>query len=101
MTAMPEPILDSWLKTWESLSKLTGIRRLHITLAFRWHNFDYEELWKQKGISLLEPVKKITAPRDFVVVLPNRRCSTCVDAGESNCVFKLPDRNDETDDGTA
>lgn len=86
------PILSPWLASWAALQRFRGLRRLHINLVFRYSHWSdyYEVLWKDKGDKLLEVVKNITAPRDFVVTLPDRRCSLDVDIGQSNCVLRLP-----------
>jgi hypothetical protein len=85
-----ESLGDPWSKTWKALSRLTGLRRLHIDLVFRYtHPDEFEEYWKDKGTKLLEPVKLITWPRDFVVTLPDARCTTNVDVGKSRCVFEV------------
>jgi hypothetical protein len=84
-----------WYKFWDGLSKMTGLRRLHIKLYFYldlWQEC-YGEFWEQNSKEILLPIKKVTAPRDFVIILPNWRCSTDVDIGESNCVFRLPERD--------
>ena len=54
-------------------------------------------MWKEREPELLAVVKNITAPRDFVVVLPDRRCTTDVDVGASRCVLKLPEEQQTTD----
>lgn len=88
----PETVIQQWSQSWDALSKLTGLRRLHITLVFRFSHWTdyYEDLWKERGAELLEPIKKITAPTTFIVTLPDHRCSLDIDVGESKCVFKLP-----------
>lgn len=72
---------------------MVGLRKLHITLYIRWGDeLDrYEELWKTHETELLNPVKAVTAPRDFVLVLPDRRCSIDTDMGESTCILQLPE----------
>ncbi|KAH7386057.1 hypothetical protein BKA66DRAFT_415775 [Pyrenochaeta sp. MPI-SDFR-AT-0127] len=103
MTQTPNPVLDQWYKSWGALGKLSGLRRLRVSLVFRYTHWSdyYEELWKERWVEMLEPLKTITAPRDFVVTLPDRRCSTAIDLGESHCVFELPaavEDDDSTDD---
>lgn len=51
----------------------------------------YEEIWKPNQETLLEPVKSVTVPDSFVVVLPDRRCSTGIDMGDSKCSLQLPE----------
>jgi hypothetical protein len=90
MSDMSDPMQDPWFKSWDALSKLTGLRRLHINMVFRYNSrSDYEQLWKARGTMLLEPIKRITAPREFVIVLPDPRCSVELDVGESKCVIKV------------
>ncbi|EFQ94135.1 hypothetical protein CFE70_004912 [Pyrenophora teres f. teres 0-1] len=89
-----------WFRSWEALSRLTGLRRLHIKLYFcldLWEHC-YGTFWTQNSRELLEPIKKITAPRDFVITLPNWKCSTKIDVGNSRCVFKLPERDSSDND---
>ncbi|EDU42837.1 conserved hypothetical protein [Pyrenophora tritici-repentis Pt-1C-BFP] len=90
-----------WFRSWEALSRLTGLRRLHIKLYFCLDLWDhcYGEFWTQNSRDLLAPIKDITAPRDFAITLPNWRCSTKIDVGNSRCIFKLPERDSsDTDD---
>ncbi|CAO2651865.1 Nn.00g001480.m01.CDS01 [Neocucurbitaria sp. VM-36] len=103
MTQLFDPVLDHWFESWNALSKMTGLRHLQITLDFRYGNWSdtYETLWKERGEELLEPIKRITAPRDFVITLPDHRCSTDIDVGDSKCILRLPNRPDEdVEDGT-
>ncbi|KAI4608040.1 hypothetical protein J4E83_009223 [Alternaria metachromatica] len=94
---MPVHHRVEWYRLWDGLSKMTGLKRLHIKLYFcldLWQGC-YGEFWEQNSKEILQPVKKITAPREFVINLPNWRCSTEIDTGESNCVFQLPERDDQ------
>lgn len=81
-----------WLKSWAALSRLKGLRRLHIDLLLYYRDWAgrYDEIWKASGEKLLEVVQIVTVPEDFVVVLPNRQCSTDLPVGESKCKFRLP-----------
>jgi len=93
---MPAHHRVEWYRLWDGLSKMTGLKKLHIKLYFcldLWQGC-YGEFWEQNSKEILQPVRKITAPRDFVITLPNWRCSTDIDIGESNCVFQLPERDD-------
>ena len=97
---MPDHHRREWFRSWEALSRLTGLRRLHMKLYFcldLWQQC-YGEFWAQNNRELLEPIKKITAPREFVLTLPNWRCSTNVDVGNSRCVFRLPERDSSDTD---
>lgn len=83
---------EAWNHSWSALWSLTGLRKLHISLSFRWRAVldCYEECWKDDELELLDPVRSITAPVDFVLVLPDQRCLTDVDMGDSNCVLRHP-----------
>lgn len=84
--------IDSWHKSWTALSKITGLRRLHISLVYRknhWLDY-YNEMWKARGIELLSSIPNITAPRDFVITLPDRRCSTNTELLSPICILQLP-----------
>lgn len=72
---------------------MTGLRKLHVTLWFRWRDMldCYEEIWKPNEETLLEPVKLVTVPAVFVVMLPDRRCSTGIDMGNSKCSLQIPE----------
>lgn len=77
---------------------MAGLRKLHIRLYFfldLWQQC-YADFWKQNSEELLEPVKAVTAPKDFIVVLPDWRCSTDIDVGQSNCIFELPAASDDS-----
>ncbi|KAI5378695.1 hypothetical protein J4E82_002581 [Alternaria postmessia] len=93
---MPDHHRREWYRSWDGLSNMTGLRRLHIKFYFcldLWQGC-YGEFWEQNNKELLQPIKKITAPRDFLITLPNWQCSTNIDVGESRCTFKLPERVD-------
>jgi hypothetical protein len=95
LTTLPHPNLEPWLKSWEALSRLTGLRRLHINFEYAYNHWSagHEDMWKKRGTELLAPAKEITAPRDFVIFLPNQNCATDLDVGNPNCVLKV--RNDD------
>lgn len=72
---------------------MKGLRQLRVVLYFRWRGVVdyYEEYWKKHELELLEPVKSIKAPTNFILVLPDRRCSISIDVGTSNCILQLPE----------
>lgn len=100
MSPSNDPDLEPWLNSWTALSRLTGLRCLHITLVFRnTHWFDYYDgLWKERGTELLGRIPDITAPKEFVITLPDRRCTTDVDVGASSCVLQLPGDDTSSED---
>ncbi|CAN9086265.1 unnamed protein product [Alternaria alternata] len=96
LNLMPDHHRREWYRSWDGLSNMTGLRRLHIKFYFcldLWQGC-YGEFWEQNNKELLQPIKKITAPRDFLITLPNWQCSTNIDVGESRCTFELPERVD-------
>jgi hypothetical protein len=88
----------AWFQSWDSLRRMTGLRRLHINLEYGRSLWDFvvEKKWNESAEELLSMVKEITAPRDFVIVLPNGQCTTDIDVGNSNCILKIC--QPETDD---
>jgi hypothetical protein len=92
-----EGFTEGWFRSWEALSKLTGLRRLHINLEYTRRSWDpdTEKLWNETGAEILSKVKDIKAPRDFVIYLPDRRCTMDIETGNPRCTLKLrpyPDR---------
>jgi hypothetical protein len=91
--------LDTWAPSWEALSRLTGLRRLHINVAGRHVDGTPQELWQEQGANFIKMARTITAPREFVIILPDRECETDYDVGDSRCVLRLPeDTRPTTDD---
>lgn len=79
-----------WLKSWDALRQMTGLSNLHIDIGV-WSFLGFQEQWLEREVELFEPVKTITTPKTFVIILPNRVCSTGLDVGNSRCVFRLPE----------
>jgi hypothetical protein len=93
---------EDWFRSWEAIRKMTGLRRLHVNLEFAfngWGGFlgwgDDEGKWEEKATEMLAVVKEITAPSEFVVYLPDAKCSTDLDPGNSKCVFKIPEEHED------
>lgn len=79
-----------WFSSWDVLSQMTGLKKLFIKLNAPDFDPYLFEKWKQREVLLLETVKRVLAPKNFVVVLPYRRCRTDLDVGHSRCEFRLP-----------
>lgn len=98
--------LEPWVKSWKIVAQMTGLRRLHVKIGYV---SDYwgerlDAIWDEIGAKMLEVVKLITAPKDFVVVLPLRQIVvdadvedshlpsgqvvTDIDVGDSHCVLR-------------
>jgi hypothetical protein len=84
--------METWVKSWECLSRLTGLRKLDVVLEYQYDLFGnlFDVMWKEREADLVAPFKLVTAPRDFVVTLPHRTCAIDMDLGPSRCVLKLP-----------
>lgn len=79
-----------WSEAWQVLGQMTSLKDLSIDLGLEYsHAYEHEE-WTKQEATIFEPVKHVTAPRNFIIVLPDRRCSTDLDVGDSKCVFLLP-----------
>lgn len=89
--------LDDWFRSWDAIRKMTGLKRLHVNMEYAFHGWEdfAEARWEESGKEMLTAVKEITAPGDFVVYLPDSKCSTDVDPGNSRCVFKVPEEDEE------
>jgi hypothetical protein len=70
---------------------MTGLRRLHINLEYRQSLWDLvvEQKWNETAKELFSMVKEITAPQDFVIILPSRRCTTNIDVGNPRCILRI------------
>jgi hypothetical protein len=93
---------EDWFRSWEAIRKMTGLRRLHVNLEFAFNGWggllgwgDDEGKWEEKATEMLAVVKEITAPSEFVVYLPDAKCSTALDPGNSKCVFKVPEEDED------
>ncbi|KAH7092043.1 hypothetical protein FB567DRAFT_435680 [Paraphoma chrysanthemicola] len=88
----------AWARSWEALSRLTGLQRLHIDVTCRHLHGSPRELWQEQGEEFMKMARTIIAPREFVVILSDPECETDYDVGESRCVLRLPEVPRPTDD---
>ncbi|KAL5119628.1 hypothetical protein ACEQ8H_002474 [Pleosporales sp. CAS-2024a] len=84
------PSLEGWLTSWEALSRMTGLQKLHVTLEYPDYNWmeNVEDAWREKAVEMLEVVKKIKV-KDFVVYLPDDKWPLDFDTGDSKCLLRL------------
>jgi len=84
--------MEPWVESWICLSRLTGLRSLHVVLQYQYNSIGdfFTLMWKDRELELMAPFRTITAPREFVVTLPDRRCTMDMDVTPSRCVLELP-----------
>jgi hypothetical protein len=87
-------VQEDWARAWAVLGKMTSLRHLHIIFACNIWNQpeEIEVLWAPVMTEVLKPIGTITAPSEFTIRLPDWRCSTDFEIGDSKCVVKLPDK---------
>lgn len=91
-----KPVISRlWYDSCDALARMRGLHELVIRLNFgflRDHGRGaLLRQWVDIQEELFAPVKAVTAPRSFVIVLPDQNCSTELDVGATNCVFQVPD----------
>ena len=79
-----------WFEFWRILGQMTGLRSLRIDMTAPYPDIFYSERWLEHEVQMFQPVKNITAPNSFVVVMPDRVCSTNLEVGNSRCIFQVP-----------
>jgi hypothetical protein len=80
---------------------MTGLRRLRIRVDYSqvfWYGVVDHTFWNRAAADLLGGVKHITAPRTFIVSIPNPQCARGVDIGNSRCVFEIRGDGDGSQD---
>lgn len=58
-----------WEQTWKSIASMEGLHQLRVELDIQ---RDWCDLWAMREMELLEPLKMITRPAVFELVLPFR-----------------------------
>lgn len=88
-------ISNEWFNTWEVLRQMSSLRNLLVRLFYPgYQRSDPKPIvdsWKSKEVRLFEPVRSVLAPTSFVIILPDKSCSTSLDVGASKCVFRFPE----------
>jgi hypothetical protein len=80
---------------------MTGLRDLYVVLSDPSPQEMWESSWVQWEEQLLRPVKEVTRPGWFELVLPFASCKTDWDMGQSSVVLRKPESGfvEEEDDG--
>lgn len=92
--------MESWVKSWECLSRLKGLRKLHVVLVYHYTGLGdfFDLMWTEREEELVASFRTITAPHEFVVRLPDRRCKKDMDTKPSKCVLVLPPESEEAEE---
>lgn len=95
--AYPEDTAN-WEKAWEILAGMEGLKDLRVVLLDPSRDGIWEGHWLELEHLLLEPVKKVVRPRCFEIMLPYATCGLDWDMGESRCVLRRPEGEEDGED---
>ena len=56
-----------WTLQWKNLAAMEGVRELRVRITVP---PDERQCWLEEEMSLLEPIKEVTKPTKFVLILP-------------------------------
>lgn len=74
---------------------MAGLRELFVAIVDPSPQEIWERNWIEYEEQLLGPMKKVTAPECFELMLPFERCRTDWDMGESRVVLRRPESQEE------
>jgi hypothetical protein len=77
----------NWERGWAIIASMTGLRDLYVVLSDPSPQEMWERSWVQCEEQLLKPVKEVTQPECFELVLPFASCRTDWDMGQSSVVL--------------
>lgn len=81
----------NWEKGWRILADMQGLRDLYVLLIDPSPQGLWESNWVELEGKLLEPVKSVTKPRWFELVLPYSSCNAGWNMGDSMVVLRKPE----------
>ncbi|KAH8724068.1 hypothetical protein GQ44DRAFT_750402 [Phaeosphaeriaceae sp. PMI808] len=81
----------SWERGWSILANMNGLRDLYVVLVDPSQQDMWERNWIDLENELLHPVKAVTRPEWFELVLPFARCNIDWNMGESRVVLRRPE----------
>ncbi|KAF1918430.1 hypothetical protein BDU57DRAFT_556010 [Ampelomyces quisqualis] len=87
--AYPEDT-KNWERGWSVLAGMVGLRQLHVVVIDPSPGGIWESRWLAQEEKLLGPVRQVTRPERFELVLPFDTCWTGWDMGSSNVVLRTP-----------
>jgi hypothetical protein len=88
----------NWERGWGIIAGMKGLRDLCVVLSDPSPWDMWERSWLDLEELLLRPVKEVTGPGCFELVLPFKRCRTDWDMGESRVVLRRPEGGGEEDE---
>lgn len=95
--AYPEDTAN-WKKAWDIFASMQSLRDLRVVLIDPSRDSIWEGHWLEIEDVLLEPVKKVTGPRRFELMLPYATCGLDWDMGESNVILRKPEAEEDGED---
>lgn len=81
----------NWERAWAILASMQGLRDLYVVLVDPSPQKMWERSWLVLEEQLLAPVKDVTKPRWFELMLPYSTCGTEWDMGESSVRLRSPE----------
>ncbi|ORY14392.1 hypothetical protein BCR34DRAFT_560336 [Clohesyomyces aquaticus] len=91
------PWSENWYMVWKVLSTMKELRELFFLVTLNLHTPKLRRLWRERAVEMFEPVKDVTAPTSFLVVLTDSKLENSpedirpasLDIGDSSCVFQV------------
>jgi hypothetical protein len=80
----------NWERGWSTIANMTGLRDLYVAIVDPSPQGIWERNWAELEEQLLRPVKEVTRPSQFELMLPFASCSTEWDMGDSRVVLRKP-----------
>jgi hypothetical protein len=81
----------NWERGWSIIASMTGLRDLYVVISDPSPQGIWERSWVELEEQLLRPVKEVTRPSQFELMLPFSSCSTDWDMGESKVTLRTPE----------
>ena len=85
----------NWERGWAILASMGGLRDLHVVLIDPSPQDMWETNWLEMEDQLLEPVRKVTVPPWFELVLPYNSCGKERNMGDSSVKLHKPEEDTE------
>lgn len=89
---------SNWARGWAILAGMQGLRDVYVVLVDPSHDQMWERNWNELEGFLLEPVKEVTRPWKFELLLPYASCGLAHDMGDSPVKLTKPDGEGEDED---
>jgi hypothetical protein len=83
----------SWERGWSIIASMSGLRDLYVVLLDPSPQDMWERNWVELEEQLLRPVRDVTRPDCFELMLPFASCNTEWDMGGSRVVLRKPEGN--------